>query len=78
MTTNLDSTFEALMLVNIVRMYKISTKELHDLVANGGKFFIEKWKGPACEDLKKQKEHKNLIPQSIVGFMHSKITRDTT
>jgi hypothetical protein len=42
-------TFEALMELDIVRAYDISPEELRDLVADAGKAFVDKWKGPACK-----------------------------
>jgi hypothetical protein len=66
-------TYDALMKVDVVREYSISTVEIQDLCADAGKSFVEKWKGPACNSFKKQQEHVSLIPQSIVQFMEEKI-----
>jgi hypothetical protein len=57
--------FEALMQVNIVRKYKILAKELHDLAIDIRKLFVEKCKGPACEDFKKQRKHENLLNRRV-------------
>jgi hypothetical protein len=59
-------TFEALMELDIVRAYDISPEELRDLVANAGKAFVDKWKGPACNNFRSQREHEGLLPGSIV------------
>jgi hypothetical protein len=48
-------TFEALMEVDIVQAYDISSEELRDLVADAGKAFVDKWKGPACNDFISQR-----------------------
>jgi hypothetical protein len=66
-------TFEALMQVDIVRAYDISPKELRDLVADVGKTFVDKWKGPACNDFRSQREHEGLIPVSIVQFIWNRL-----
>jgi hypothetical protein len=43
------------------------------LVADAGKAFVEKWKGPACHDFRSQREHEGLIPRSIIQFMGNKL-----
>jgi hypothetical protein len=40
-------TFDALMELDILRTYDIFAEEFSDLVADAGKAFVEKWKGPA-------------------------------
>jgi hypothetical protein len=65
-------TYDALMKVDVVREYSISAVEIQDLCADARKSFVEKWKGPACNSFKKQREHISLIPQSIVRFMEEK------
>jgi hypothetical protein len=45
-------TFEALMELDIIWAYDISPEELRDLVADAGKAFVDKWKGPACNDFR--------------------------
>jgi hypothetical protein len=62
------------MQVNIVGKYKIFAVEIQDSTTDAGKMFMDKWKGPACENFKKHRAHKSLIPQSIVGFMKSMVT----
>jgi hypothetical protein len=65
--------FESLMGLDILRAYDISVEELRDLVADAGKAFVNKWKGPACNNFRSQKEHEGLIPRSIVQFMWNKL-----
>ena len=38
--------------VDIVRAYDILAEELRDLVADARKAFVDKWKGPACNDFR--------------------------
>jgi hypothetical protein len=66
-------TFEALMELDIVRAYDISLEELRDLVADAGNAFVDKWKGPACNDFRSQREHEGLLPGSIVQFMRNRL-----
>jgi hypothetical protein len=66
-------TFSALMELDVLRMYDISAEEFKDLVADAGKAFVEKWKGPACNDFRSQREHEGLIPGSIVQFMPNRL-----
>jgi hypothetical protein len=66
-------TFEALMELDIVRAYDISLEELRDLVADAGKAFVDKWKGPTCNDFISQREHEGLLPGSIVQFMRNRL-----
>ena len=47
--------------------------EIKELAADAGTSFVEKWKGPACEDFKKQKQYESLIPESIKRFMEYKL-----
>jgi hypothetical protein len=68
-------TYDALMKVDVVCKYSISAVEIQDLCADARKSFVEKWKGPACNSFKKQREHVSLIPQSIVRFMEEKIRK---
>jgi hypothetical protein len=65
--------YDALMKVDVVREYSIYAVKIQDLCADAGKSFVEKWKGPACDNFKKQREQVSLIPQSIVRFMEEKI-----
>ena len=58
--------FEALMEFDIIQAYDILPEELKDLVADAGKAFVDKWKGPVCKDFISQREHEGLIPRSIV------------
>jgi hypothetical protein len=37
------------------------------------KTFVEKWKGLACNDFTRQREHVSLIPQSIISFMQDRL-----
>jgi hypothetical protein len=66
-------TFEALMELDIIWTYDILLEELRDLVADAGKAFVDKWKGPACNDFRAQKEHEGLIPGSIIQFMWNRL-----
>jgi hypothetical protein len=66
-------TFEALMELDIVQAYDISLEELRDLVADAGKAFVDKWKGPACNDFRSKREHEGLLPGSIVQFMRNRL-----
>jgi hypothetical protein len=68
-------TFEALMELDIIRAYDISLEELRDLAADAGKAFVDKWKGPACNDFRSQREHEGLLPGSIVQFMRNRLAR---
>jgi hypothetical protein len=64
-------TFEALMELNIVWAYDISAEEFSDLVVDAEKAFVDKWKGPACNDFRSQREHKGLILRSTIQFMRN-------
>jgi hypothetical protein len=66
-------TFSTLMELDVLRMYDISVEEFKDLVVDAGKAFMEKWKGHACNDFRSQREHKDLIPRSIVQFMRNRL-----
>jgi hypothetical protein len=66
-------TFAALMELDIIWGYDISLEELRHLVVDAGKAFVDKWKGPACNDFISQREHKGLILGSIVQFMRNKL-----
>jgi hypothetical protein len=66
-------TFEALMELDIVRAYDISAEELRDLVADAQKPFVDKWKGPVCNNFRSQREYEGLIPGSIVQFMRNRL-----
>jgi hypothetical protein len=65
--------FSTLMELDVLRMYDISAEEFKDLVADAGKAFVEKWKGPICNDFRSQREHEGLIPGSIVQFMRNRL-----
>jgi hypothetical protein len=67
-------TYAVLMKVDNIQEYNISTTKLWELATNAGKTFEEKWKGPAYEDFRAQREYKNLILQSIVQFMRNRLT----
>jgi hypothetical protein len=58
--------FSAFMELEVLQTYDISAKEFKDLVADAGKAFVEKWKGPACNDFRSQREHEGLSPGSVV------------
>lgn len=62
-------TYKGLMEVDIAKVYNISTKEVRKLAMDARKTFVEKWKGPMCNDFTRQREHISLIPQSIISFM---------
>jgi hypothetical protein len=64
-------TFSALMELDVLQTYDISLEEFMDLIADAGKAFMEKWKGPACNDFRSQRELEGLIPGSIVQFMRN-------
>jgi hypothetical protein len=36
---------------------------------------VDKWKGPACNDFRSQREHEGLLPGSIVQFMRNRLAR---
>jgi hypothetical protein len=48
--------------LDIAREYSISSEEVQELAADAGKTFVERWKGPTCNDFKRQREHVSLIP----------------
>lgn len=56
-----------------IREYNIFVVEIQDLCVDSRKSFVEMWKGPECNNFKKQQELKNFIPHSIVQFMEDKI-----
>jgi hypothetical protein len=49
-------TYEVLMELNIARVYNYSATKVQELAADAGKTFVERWKGPTCNDVKRQKE----------------------
>jgi hypothetical protein len=59
-------TFSTLMELDVLQTYDISAEEFRDLTADAGKAFVEKWKGPTCNDFRSQREHEDLILGSIV------------
>jgi hypothetical protein len=65
--------YQGLMELDIARVYIISIEEVRELVADAGKTFVERWKGLACDDFKRHREHVSLIPHSIVHFMQDKL-----
>jgi hypothetical protein len=68
--------YKGLMELDIARVYSISTQEVWEVVVDAGKTFVERWKGPTCDDFKRQREHVSLIPQSIVCFMLDRLRED--
>lgn len=57
------------MQVDIKREFNVSAEEIKALSVDAGTKFVEKWRGPACDNFKKQAEHESLIPESIERFM---------
>lgn len=45
--------YEVLIELDIARVYNYSAIEVWELAADVGKTFVERWKGPMCNDFKR-------------------------
>ena len=54
-----------------------TAKELKNLMEEAGPDFVAKWRWPACNSIKAQRQHEHLIPQRIAVWMRQKIIRST-